>query len=75
MASLLFYKNVVPLNKDLHANLKLKASSNASYALNTTVIPIVASEFVEISKHMPIAFLRLEAVSYTHLTLPTILRV
>jgi len=60
MASLLFYKNVVPLNKDLHANLKLKASSNASYALNTTVIPIVASEFVEISKHMPIAFLRLE---------------
>ena len=60
MASLLFYKNVVPLNKDLHANLKLKSSNNSSYALDTTVIPIVASEFVEVSKHMPIAFLRLE---------------
>jgi len=60
MASLLFYKNVEPLNKDIHANLKLKSANNFSFSLNTTVIPILASEFVEVSKSMPIAFLRLE---------------
>jgi len=63
MPSLLFYKNVIPLNKDIHAKLKLKNLSSFAFSADTTVVPIVGSEFIEVAKRMPIAFLRLEGGS------------
>jgi len=60
MSSLLFYKNVAPLNVESHLNLKMRAPKNLEFCADTTVVPILASEFIEIGKSMPIAFLRLE---------------
>lgn len=54
---LLLYKNVAPLSRDLHRNLKLKQSSDLSFAANTHWVPIAGAEFYQAALAYPILFL------------------
>lgn len=60
MTTLLFYKNVVALERELHKSLKIKPVNNLNFAAEATVLPIVVSEFGDIARQGPIAFLRVE---------------
>jgi hypothetical protein len=57
---LLFYKNVVALDRNQHAALKLKPADSLDFAGNATSLPIVVGEFAEVARQSPIAFLRVE---------------
>ena len=52
----LFYKNVVPLNKEKHGKLCLSAVENFNYTKETNSIYIAAVEFIKASKEYPIVF-------------------
>jgi hypothetical protein len=60
MTSLLFYKNVVALDRELHQTLKIKPAQDLLFTRDATAIPIVMGEFVEVARQSPIAFLRLD---------------
>ena len=50
------YRNVEILNRDLHANLRLKPATDMRYAAELRDCPIVVDEFNEIAKSYPIVF-------------------
>ncbi len=52
----LFYKNVVPLNKEKHGNLSLSAIDNFKHTKETNSVYIAAVEFLKASKEYPIVF-------------------
>jgi len=60
MTTLLFYKNVVALDRELHKSLKIKPAQHLKFAAGATALPIVMGEFVEVARHFPIGFLRVE---------------
>lgn len=58
MTSPLFYQNVVPLNRDQHRALKLRALDNYAFSAQTALIPLLTHEFVQAAREFPIAFVR-----------------
>jgi hypothetical protein len=58
MTTLLFYKNVVALDRELHKSLRIKPAENLNFAENATALPIVIGEFGDVARQGPIAFLR-----------------
>jgi len=58
MAELLFYKKLVPLNKDLHRRHSFKKFDNLNFAANTQSVLLTGSEFAEASKEYPIVFVK-----------------
>lgn len=52
----LFYKKVVPLNKDVHGELYLEGIEGYQHTKETNSIYIAAIEFLQISKEYPIVF-------------------
>lgn len=57
MASLLFYQNPVPLNREAHKNLRVKPiASDFGFAANTNSVPLAAAEFYDAQKDYPIVF-------------------
>ncbi len=57
MASLLFYENPVPLNKNDHQNKKIRGEEhNFSFASNTNSVILAGVEFSEAAKEYPIVF-------------------
>ena len=58
MSSLLFYKNVVALDRDQHRNLKIGPVPDLAFLAGVTAVPVVAGEFAEVARQGPIGFLR-----------------
>lgn len=58
MTTLLFYKNVVALDRELHKSLRIKPAEDLNFTENATVLPIVIGEFGDVARQSPIAFLR-----------------
>lgn len=58
MASLLFYRNLLALDRDQHKTLKVKPAQDLKFTGDATVLPIVLGEFAEVSREFPITFLR-----------------
>ncbi len=52
----LFYKKVVPLNKDVHGELYIEAVEGYQHTNETNSIYIAAVEFLQVSKEYPIVF-------------------
>lgn len=52
----LFYKKVVPLNKDVHGELYLEGIEGYLHTKETNSIYIAAIEFLQVSKEYPIVF-------------------
>lgn len=54
----LFYQSVVPLNRELHRDLRLSEDGTQyAFARGTNVIPAVIDEFAAASRHVPILFM------------------
>ncbi|MBY0578960.1 MAG: SapC family protein [Burkholderiales bacterium] len=54
-----FYKTVVPLNSDIHRNLKFdSAQVSFSFARDTIAVLLAGVEFAEASREYPIVFIR-----------------
>ena len=54
----LFYKSIVPLNRETHKDLGLKTTSQPyEFAKGSHVIPALVEEFGAACRHLPIAFL------------------
>ncbi len=58
MSSLLFYQQVVTLDRELHAKLKLRPLGNMAFAAGSPVVPLLCAEFAQAAREYPIAFLR-----------------
>ena len=58
MTELLFYKKLVPLNKELHRNFSFKKFDSLSFAAQTQSVLLTGSEFAEASKEYPIVFIK-----------------
>ena len=57
MAQLLFYQNIVALNRERHADLRLKpANGDCSFAADTHFVPIAGTEFYQAAPDYPILF-------------------
>ncbi|ALE03188.1 SapC family protein [Bartonella ancashensis] len=54
---MLFYKNVVPLNKVAHKNLKFLPLSDMSFAQDTHWLPLASSEYFQAALDYPILFM------------------
>lgn len=52
----LFYKDLVPLNSNEHANFKSRLVDNANFMQGQHAIPLTVEEFVSASRHYPIVF-------------------
>jgi len=52
----LFYKKVVPLNKEVHSNLYIEGIEGYSHTKETNSIYIAAIEFLQITREYPIVF-------------------
>ena len=59
MTTLLFYKNLVALNREHHQALRLKPLGHMRFAADATAIPIVVGELIDVARQSPIAFVRL----------------
>lgn len=56
-SSVLFYNNIVPLNRDQHRGFRVDAGVNRfGYARNSHVIPALVDEFVAAGINLPILF-------------------
>ena len=54
----LFYQSVVPLNRELHRDLRLQEDgAQFGFARGTNVIPAVLDEFAAAGRHLPILFM------------------
>lgn len=60
MTTLMFYKNIVALDREQHKTLKIKPADNLNFAGDATALPIVSGEFVEVARQQAIAFLRVD---------------
>ena len=58
MSSLLFYKNVVALDREQHRNLRVRPLPNLSFLSDITAVPVVVGEFADIARQGPVGFLR-----------------
>lgn len=58
MASLLFYENVIPLEKDKHTSLKIKKLENLKFADKANSVPVAGFEFFACSRHHPVMFVK-----------------
>ncbi|MCS4503848.1 SapC family protein [Arhodomonas aquaeolei] len=57
MASLLFYSDIVPLNSERHADLRLRdAVGDCSFARDTHFVPVAGVEFYQVAADYPILF-------------------
>jgi len=52
----LFYKNIIPLTSDLHAEHGMLQRTDMAFARATHAIPITVDEFVMCQRHYPIVF-------------------
>lgn len=52
----LFFKNVVPLDKDLHRNWHLSGTDNFEFARKTNAVALSAVEFRQLVREYPIVF-------------------
>ena len=60
MTILFFYDQVVPLNSELHRELKISpAQDGYGFAAKTNVIPLMGVEFMEAAREYPIVFSRM----------------
>lgn len=57
MTNMLFYKNLVALDRDLHQGLRLASLQDLGFAADATALPIVVGEFADIARQQAIAFL------------------
>jgi hypothetical protein len=58
MADLMFYKKLVPLNKNQHRNHSFKKFDDLGFAAQTQTVILTGSEFPEACKEYPIVFLK-----------------
>ena len=57
MAQLLFYDNIAPLNRERHADLRLKpAQGDCSFAATAHFVPLAGTEFYQAAADYPIVF-------------------
>lgn len=57
VATLLFYRNPVPLSREAHKGLRVKSSAgDFSFAANTNSVPLAATEFYDAQRDYPIVF-------------------
>lgn len=56
MAEVLFYERPVPLNRDAHKDLRLKAVPNVRFAMNTHSVPLTGAEFGVAARDLLIVF-------------------
>lgn len=59
MTSLLFYKNVVALDREAHKNLKVNPVPDLGFLGDVTAVPIVVGEFADVARQGPIGFLKM----------------
>ena len=52
----LFYKNLIPLTSDLHADHGIVQRTDMAFARETHAIPVTVDEFVMCQRHYPIVF-------------------
>lgn len=52
----LFYRNLVPLTSDLHADWGVHERPDMAFARDTHAVPITVDEFVQAQRHFPIVF-------------------
>jgi hypothetical protein len=52
----LFYKNLIPLASDLHADHGLLERKDLAFARATHAVPVTVDEFVMVQRHYPIVF-------------------
>jgi len=56
MNELLFYQNIVALDRKKHHDLTLTTPINLDFAANTNFIPILLSELSEVAQELPVLF-------------------
>jgi hypothetical protein len=57
MKQLLFYENIAPLNRERHADLRLKAAAgDCSFAADSHFVPLAGTEFYQAAADYPIVF-------------------
>ncbi|PEQ13160.1 multidrug transporter [Novosphingobium sp. PC22D] len=52
----LFYKDLIPLNTQEHANYKTRSTDKAAWLVNTHAVPLTVEEFPQAQRHFPIVF-------------------
>lgn len=60
----LFYKDVVPLNKETHSNLSVESAKDFSHVSETNSIYIAAIEFPRASREYPIVFAKVGDIPF-----------
>jgi hypothetical protein len=58
MSGALPVTNIVPINKDQHADLKIRGDAGFSHVADQHVVPVVAHEFVQAAGDVPIVFVK-----------------
>lgn len=58
MSSLMFYKNIVPLDKKKHKDLKLVRNAGLGFASKSNSVAVAGFEFFEASRNYPIFFIK-----------------
>jgi hypothetical protein len=56
--ALLFYKNIVPVDRTQHKNWSLNPIANASFTKQAHAVLLLGTEFVEAAREYPIVFVR-----------------
>lgn len=59
MKTLLFYDNIVVLNRDAHRDLRLKPQDSLTFAATTNCLPLTLVEFGDAAREFPIVFAKL----------------
>mgnify|MGYP001442410873 CR=1 FL=1 len=58
MSTMMFYERIVPLNSEVHKDLKYKRSSDFGFAKHVNSVPVLVAEFALALKHYPIVFVK-----------------
>ena len=58
MSTMMFYERIVPLNSQVHKDLKYKRSSDFGFARKVNSVPVLVAEFAVALKHYPIVFVK-----------------
>ena len=69
MASMSFYKEIIPLEKQKHKNLKLKLQDTYAFAEKSNSTPVAGFEFFMASRSFPIMFNKDAKGNFTPLAL------
>lgn len=54
--TMLFYRQITPLSRDSHRNLKLRGGADYGFAAHTHWLPVAGTEFYQASRSIPIVF-------------------